>query len=48
MGILYILTLIILGISFMAFKKSDKKLNFIKWLMIYVVSLLAYNIVRFM
>ena len=45
MGILYILTLIILGISFMAFKKSDKKLNFIKWLMIYVVSLLAYNIV---
>lgn len=45
MGILYILTLIILGISFMMFKKSDEKLNFIKWLIIYVVGLLGYNIV---
>lgn len=45
MGILYVLTLIILGISFMVFKKSDEKINFIKWLIIYVVSLLGYNIV---
>ena len=45
MGILYILTLIILGISFMIFKKSNEKLNFIKWLIIYVVSVLGYNIV---
>ena len=45
MGILYILTLIILGISFLIFKKSDEKLNFIKWLIIYVVSILGYNIV---
>ena len=44
MEILYILTLIILGISFMMFKKSDEKLNFIKWLIIYIVSLLGYNI----
>ena len=45
MGILYILTIIILGIAFMIFKKSDEKLNFIKWLIIYVVSLYGYNIV---
>lgn len=44
MGILYIVTLIVLGISFMCFKKSDEKLNFIKWLIIYLVSLLGYNI----
>lgn len=44
MGILYIVTLILLGISFMMFKKSEKKLNFIKWLIIYVVSLFSYNI----
>lgn len=44
MGILYIITLIILGISFMMFKKSNEKINFIKWLIIYIVSLLGYNI----
>ena len=45
MGILYIITLIILGISFMMFKKTDEKINFIKWLIIYVVSLFGYNVV---
>ncbi len=45
MGILYILTLIVLGIAFMIFKKSEKKLNFIKWLIIYFVSLFGYNLV---
>ena len=45
MGILYILTLIILGIAFMIFKKSNEKLNFIKWLIIYIVTLYGYNIV---
>ncbi len=44
MEFLYILTLIILGISFMMFKKTDEKINFIKWLIIYIVSLLGYNI----
>lgn len=44
MGILYILTLIALGTSFMMFKKTDEKINFIKWLIIYIVSLLGYNI----
>lgn len=45
MEVLYILSLIVLGIAFMIFKKSDEKINFIKWLIIFVVSLLAYNIV---
>lgn len=45
MGILYIITLIILGISFMMFKKTDEKINFIKWLIIYFVSLFGYNVV---
>lgn len=44
MGIIYILTLIVLGISFMIFKKSEEKLNFIKWLIIFLVSIYAYNI----
>lgn len=44
MGILYIITLILLGISFIMFKKTDEKINFIKWLIIYVVSLFGYNV----
>ena len=44
MGIIYILTLILLGISFMMYKKSSEKLNFIKWFIIYAVSLFGYNI----
>ena len=45
MEILYILTIIILGIAFMIFKKSEEKLNFIKWMIIFVVTLYGYNIV---
>ena len=44
MGIVYLLTLILLGVSFMIFKKSEEKLNFIKWLIIFMVSILGYNI----
>lgn len=44
MEILYVLSVIILAIAFMLFKKSDEKLNFIKWLIIFAVSLLGYNI----
>ncbi len=44
MEILYIITLILLGISFMMFKKSEEKINFIKWLIIYIVSLFGYNV----
>ena len=45
MEILYIISLILLGIAFMIFKKSEEKLNFVKWLIIFIVSNLAYNIV---
>ncbi len=45
MGILYIITLILLGISFMMFKKTNEKINFIKWLIIYFVVLFGYNVV---
>lgn len=44
MGIVYLLTLILLGVSFMIFKKSEEKLNFIKWLIIFMISILGYNI----
>lgn len=43
MGYLYVLTLILLGVGFIAFKKSDKELNLIKWICIFVVGILAYN-----
>lgn len=44
MEILYIITLIILGISFMLWKKKDEKINFIKWLIIFFGVLFGYNI----
>ena len=44
MGVVYLLTLVLLGVSFMIFKKSEEKLNFIKWLVIFIVSILGYNI----
>ena len=44
MEILYILSVIVLAVAFMLFKKSEEKLNFIKWLIIFVVSFLGYNI----
>ncbi len=44
MGYLYICTLILLVIAFMCFKKSDEKLNFIKWICIFIAGIYAYNI----
>ena len=44
MEILYVITLIILGISFMLWKKKDEKINFIKWLIIFLGVLFGYNI----
>ncbi len=44
MGIFYILSLIVLVFGFLIFKKSEEKLNFIKWLLIAIVSIYAYNI----
>ena len=44
MGYVYILSVILLGIGFIIFKKSEKELNFVKWLCIFLVGMLAYNI----
>ena len=44
MEILYILSVIVIAVAFMLAKKSDEKLNFIKWLIIFAVSFLGYNI----
>ncbi len=44
MGIFYILSLIVLVVGFLIYKKSDKKLNLIKWGIIAIVSIYAYNI----
>lgn len=44
MEILYIITVIVLGISFMLWKKKDEKINFIKWLIIFLGVLFGYNI----
>lgn len=45
MGIVYVLTVVVLLVAFMLLKKSEKKQNFIKWLIIFTLSLLGYNIV---
>ena len=44
MGVIYIFTLIFLGITFLISKKSDKELNLIKWICIFLVGIFAYNI----
>ncbi len=44
MRILYILSIIALGAGFLGFKKSDEKLNIIKWVTIFIFSLMGYNI----
>ena len=44
MEILYVLSIIVLAVAFMLFKKSEEKLNFIKWLIIFSVSFMGYNI----
>lgn len=44
MRILYILSIILLAIGFFAHKKSDQKLNSIKWATIFIISLMGLNI----
>ena len=44
MEILYVLSTIFLIIGFLAAKKSSEKLDFIKWLIISIVTLYGYNI----
>ena len=44
MRILYLLSIILLGAGFLGFKKSDEKLNIIKWMTIFILSLMGYNV----
>lgn len=44
MELLYLITLIVLAVGFMMYKKSDNKINFVKWLAICIVSVYGYNI----
>lgn len=44
MGIIYIITVIALIVSFILFKKSEKKQNIITWLILSIICYLAYNI----
>ena len=44
MQIIYILSIILLGAGFLSFKKSDEKLNILKWITIFIISLMGYNI----
>ncbi len=44
MRILYLLSVLLLGAGFLGFKKSDEKLNVIKWVTIFVISFMGYNI----
>ena len=44
MGYLYILTILLLGTGFILFKKSDKELNLVKWICLFAVGILAYNL----
>lgn len=44
MQIIYLFSIILLVIGFLAFKKSDEKLNIVRWLTIFAVSFMGYNI----
>ena len=44
MDFIYVLTMIILGIAFMLYKKSEEKLSFVKWLIILILTIISYNI----
>jgi len=43
MGIIYLLTLIILGSAFLLLKKQEEKLNLVTWIIITIVLMLCYN-----
>lgn len=44
MDFIYVVTMIILGIAFMLYKKSEEKLSFVKWLIILILTIISYNI----
>lgn len=45
MDFIYIVSMIILGIAFMLYKKSEEKISFVKWLIIAILAGISYNIV---
>ena len=45
MDFIYILTMIVLAIAFMLYKKSEEKISFVKWLVIMLLLSVSYNIV---
>lgn len=45
MDLIYVLTMIVLGIAFMLFKKSEEKISFVKWLTITMLLGISYKIV---
>lgn len=45
MDLIYVITMCLLGIAFMLYKKSDEKLSFVKWLIILILTIISYNIV---
>lgn len=45
MDFIYIISMIILGIAFMLYKKSREKISFVKWLVIMILGAISYNIV---
>lgn len=44
MEILYLISIILLGTGFLSFKKSEDRLNIIKWITIFILSFMGYNI----
>ena len=44
MRIIYVLTIILLGVAFLGFKKSEEKLNAIKWSVLFLFVFMGYNI----
>ena len=45
MDFIYIISMIILGIAFMLYKKAKEKISFVKWLVIMILGAISYNIV---
>ena len=45
MDFIYILTMIVLGVAFMLYKKSEEKISFVKWLTITMLLGISYKIV---
>lgn len=44
MRIIYVLSVILLGVGFFSLKKTNEKLNAIKWSIIFIIALMGYNI----